>query len=101
MASARSSLGDCVSVSVAHEMAGVSTWILAQVVLVVALGTVPLGGRLDARGDRPLPLPARVYSRYHALRRALLLRRLRKDRGPVLRPDVVALAVQRGRVVQL
>src|SRR5207237_3144032 len=82
-------------------VAGVAAGVLAQVILVVALGAVPLAGWLDARGDRPLPLARRVDARLHALGDLALLRRLRKDRRAVLRADVVALAIERGRVVEL
>src|SRR5207247_6424820 len=86
---------------VAHAVARVRSGVFSQVVLVVLLGAVPGGGRLYGRRERPLPLPGRLDARLHALGRDLLLWRLGKNRGPILRPHVVALAVERGRVVQL
>lgn len=39
----------------AHVVAGVSAWVLAQVVLVIVLRAVPRGRGLDARSYRPFP----------------------------------------------
>ena len=47
----------------AHEVAGVAVRILAQVILMVRLGAVPRGGRLDAGGDRPRPEPRSIDPR--------------------------------------
>src|SRR6516225_10809661 len=74
---------------------------LLQIILVIPLGAVPRGRGLDRRRDRPLPGSGRRDARDHALRRRLLLGALREDRRAVLRADVVALAVERGGIVQL
>src|SRR5688572_6139028 len=83
-----------------HEVAGVAAGILLEVVLVIFLGTVPRAGWLDGGGDRTRPLARRADARDDPLGRGLLLRGLRKDGRPVLRAHVVALAVERGRIVQ-
>ncbi len=81
-------------------MAGVSTGMLTQVVLVVLLSAIPGRSGFDARGNRTLPAPRRGDTRDDTFRDRLLLLRLRKDRRAVLRPDVVALAIERRGVVQ-
>src|SRR5688572_17865785 len=81
-------------------MAGVPAGMLAQVVLVVILGTVPGGCGLDTRGDWPLPTPRRADTRDDAFRDGPLLFGLREDRRAVLRPRIVALAVERRGIVQ-
>src|SRR5262245_34633818 len=85
--------------SLPHEVAGVAAGVPDQVVLVVVLGAVP-GRRGDDLGDdRLLPLAGLVDARLHRLGRLLLLLGGVEDRRPVLRPDVVALPLERGRVV--
>ena len=73
---------------------------LAQIVLMIGLGAVPGGGRFDGGGDGLFPFSRGVHARYHLFGRRLLLGSVRKQRGPVLGTDVVALAVERGGVVQ-
>mgnify|MGYP006951239953 CR=1 FL=1 len=86
--------------SVAQVMTGVAAGMLAQVVLVIGFGAVPGRGGLDRCGDGPPPLTGRVDSGLHRLGDPLLLGGLRKDRRAILGSHVVALAVERGRVVQ-
>src|SRR6476661_3378478 len=85
---------------VAEVVAAVSARVLAQVILVIGLGAVPGGGGLDGGRDGTLPAARRLGPLDDPLRRALLLRGLREDRRAVLSADVVALAVEGGRVVQ-
>src|SRR5215207_2627967 len=97
---AAAQLGAPVGCLIAQVMAGVPAGMLAQVVLVILLGAVPGRGGLDARGDRPVPAPRRADARDDAFRDCSLLLRLREDCRAVLRPHVVALAVERRGVVQ-
>src|SRR4051812_40845492 len=82
-------------------MTTVTTRMVAQIVLVILLSGVPVGGGLNRRRERSLPFPRRFYARLHSLCGYLLLRSLRKNRRAVLRTNVVALAVERSWVVQL
>src|ERR1051325_258536 len=84
--------------SPAIEMAGIAVRIPLQVILVVVLGRPELAERHDLCRDRARPLRPRAL--HGALRGLALLLIVVEDRGAVLRPDVVALAVRRGRVVQ-
>src|SRR3954465_4084461 len=83
-----------------EKVAAVSARVLPEIVLMVALSTVPGGGRLDARRNRSLPFAGSLNPRYHLLRNVFLFRGLGKDRRAILGTDVVALAVERGGIVQ-
>src|SRR5688572_7138645 len=87
--------------SLPHEVTGVTSGVLLQVILVVTFGVVPGRGRLDCGGDWPTPTAGCCDASLHSLRRLLLRSVLRKDRGAVLRPDIVALTIERGWIVQL
>ena len=67
--------------------------------LVVALGLAVVRQRLDLRDDTPAV--CRVRRRPHLARDARLFRVGDVDARAVLRTDVVALAVRRGRVVDV
>lgn len=70
---------------------------VGEVVLVVGLGR-PEGGRLGDLGDDGIGVGTGQFGD-HGLGRRLLLHRMPKDGGSVLRADIVALAVEGGRVV--
>ena len=84
-----------------HVVAGVTSGLLAQIVLMVVLGTVPGRGWLDCRGDGPTPPPGAIHASLHSLGCFLLLSRLGKNGGAVLRSLVVALTIERRWIVQL
>ena len=73
---------------------------LAKVVLVIILSAVPRRGWLDARSDWTFPTSRRVDTRDDTFRDLPLLLSLRKYRRAVLRSDVVALAVERRRIMK-
>ena len=72
--------------------------VLDQVLLVVLLGGPEHRRRDDLRGDR-LREP-RLRPRLRLRSGLRLLRRVREDRGPILRADVPALPVHLGRIVK-
>src|SRR5687767_15486464 len=96
-----SGIGFCDSESIAQEMTAVSTGIVAQIILVIRLGGVPLRCRFDGGRNSAFPTSRRVDARSHTLRSGFLLWCLGEDRRAILRTDVVPLPVERGRVVQL
>src|SRR5207245_8603457 len=73
--------------------------ILAEVVLVVLLPAVERGERSDLRHDGSPPDPGFLDLPDDLLRRLLLFRGVRDDRGAVLRVLVGSLSVQRSRIV--
>src|SRR3954470_22990373 len=95
-------LNDCAAgvVLLSYKVAAIPAWVLAKVVLVVALRAVPGGRRLDGCRDRPLPFAGSLNPGYYLLRNTFLLRGLGKDGRAILGADVIALAVERGRIVQ-
>ena len=65
----------------------------------VFLGPVERAERRDLRDDRVAPDFRPVHFRDDLLRGLLLLRRVIKDRGPILRPDVRTLTIEGRRIV--
>src|SRR3990170_3980933 len=72
---------------------------LGQVLLVVLLGAVELGGGGDLGDDRAAVPAAALEGFLRGTRGGLLLRRVKEDGRPVLRADVGTLAIHRGGVV--
>lgn len=83
-------------------MAGtlVPTTVLIQILLMILLGGPPPAGGRKLGDDAPLP-PLLVDLPRHLPRHLLLLGVVEVDGGPVLRPRVGALGVERRRVVHL
>src|SRR5690606_26087881 len=84
-----------------REVAGVAVRVLQEVVLVLGLGLPERAGRLDGRHGLARPQARRVHVGDRVASDLLLLRREREDGRAVAGPDVVALTVQRRRVVDL
>jgi hypothetical protein len=84
-----------------REVAGVAPRDALQVVLVLRLGLPERAHRRHLGDDLARPQPGRLDVRDRVLGDALLLVVGVEDRGAVGRADVVALAVQGGRVVDL
>src|SRR5207244_1681751 len=70
-----------------------------MMVAVVLLGRIEGLERLHFGHDRVVPHVLGCELLDHLLRHGFLLRRVIEDRRPLLRPDVPALTVERGRVV--
>src|SRR5258708_5840313 len=83
-----------------HPMAGVSPRDPLQIILMERLRGPERGRRDDLGHDRAGPLARLIHLLLHALSDLLLAFVVIEDRRAVLRADVVALAVGRGRVVQ-
>src|SRR5207244_8502171 len=73
--------------------------VLAEVVLMVLLGSVEGLQRRDFGHDRPVPNSGLVDLSDDLPRRLFLLRRGVEDRGSILGADVATLSIQRGRIV--
>src|SRR5207237_5305040 len=84
---------------VPEEVAGVSAGVLLQVLLMIVLRRPERAGGNDLGDDFPFPLPRARHLILHALGDLSLLLVVVEDRGAVLGADVVALAVERRRVV--
>jgi len=74
---------------------------LFEIALVVFLRAMEGAGRSDLRRDGPAKFAAILCRGLRFFRRGLLLRRMEKDRGSVLRAEVRALTVHLRRVVHL
>src|SRR5690242_8729902 len=81
----------------ARDAIGVPLAFVRPIVLVIVLGGPPLALGFD-RGDDAVAV-IRVVPGDCLARLAVLLVVLRKDRRAILRPDVVALPVELGRIV--
>src|SRR5688572_30924355 len=82
-------------------MARVAVGISQQVVLMLRFGFPELGQRCDLGDDLAWPQPGFVDVGYRVLGDATLFVVRVEDRRSIARPEVVALAIARGRVVQL
>src|SRR5687767_13806118 len=71
-----------------------------QVILVILLGGPEGRSGYNFRDDRPAPLPRSIHPRLHLLRDLTLFVVVKENRGTVLRPHVVALAILGGGIVQ-
>src|SRR5262245_12411814 len=83
----------------ADEMARVPVRVLLEVVLMLGLRLPERAGGHDFGHDLPRPAARRVDLGERLLGDAPLLVVEVEDRGAVARPDVVALAVERRRIV--
>src|SRR5690348_2188981 len=82
-------------------MAGVAVWISVEIILVLRLGLpeVACGRHFGRRGTRPKS--GRIDVCEGVAGDALLLRARVEDRRTIAQPPIVALAVQRRRIVDL
>ena len=80
-----------------RDAIGISLPFARPIVLVIILGTPPLAHPLDRRHHAGMV--GHISALDRGLSLALLLLVLRKDRRAILSPDVVALPVELGRVV--
>src|SRR5205809_3839624 len=85
----------------ADEVAGVAVGVALEVVLVLGLGLPEVAGRGDLRDDLAGPAAGCFDVRDRLLGDLPLLVVGVEDRRPIARPDVVALTVQRGRIMDL
>src|SRR5204863_9965240 len=83
----------------ADEMAGVAVGVLLEVVLMLGLGLPERARRGDFRHDLPGPAPPRLDLGNRLLGDAALFLVAVEDRRAVARPEVVALPVERRRIV--
>ena len=81
-------------------MAGCSRRPLLQIILVIGLGLPELADRLDLGHRFAIPRPRASHRRSYPRRRASAPRRHNRCR-PVGEPTIIALAVQRRRIVDL
>src|SRR5450432_2978139 len=82
-------------------MAGISIGITLEVVLMFGLGLPKVAGWGDFGGHAPRPQAGRLDIGNGVARDALLLRRRIENRRAVTHSDIVALAVERGGIVDL
>src|SRR5208283_1785527 len=86
--------------SVSQVVTGVTVGVFLQVILVVFLGRIERRCGHDLCDDLGRPFARMVHLRLHALGDLALLFAVIEDGRAVLRADVVALTIGRGRVVQ-
>ena len=82
-------------------MAGVAARALLQIILVIGLGLPELADRLDLGHHFAIPQPRGIHIGDRILGDALLLLVDIIDARPVGEPTIIALAVQRRRIVDL
>ena len=83
------------------EVAGVAARPLLQIILVIGLGLPELADRLDLGHHFAIPQPRGIHIGDRILGDALLLLVDIIDARPVGEPTIIALAVQRRRIVDL
>ena len=82
-------------------MTRVAVGVPQQIILVLGFSFPEVAGRGDLGHDFSRPQPGRVDIGDRVLGNATLLVTGVEDRRPVARPDIVPLAIARGRIVNL